>query len=159
MKQFKDSQGRPWSVSVTVASLQRIKSMAGVDLTDLTTGEPPMGVRLTTEPLLVGEVLYAIVAASAETKNVTQDDFAEALDGTALAAAFDCLTEELVDFFQNAHRSEQSSALTAQLKVLKAAMGLFTKRTESLDIEKMVESAFSKSAIASPALSESTPAA
>jgi hypothetical protein len=158
MRTFKDSQGRPWNISITVASLQRVKSMVGIDITKLTEGDPPIGVRLTTEPTLIGEVLYAIVATQATAQGVTADDFAESLDGDALAAAFDCLHGELTDFFQKSGRKEQATALKTQLRVLQAASTLATEKMESLDVQALVESALSTCAGNVPESSASIPA-
>ena len=101
MKSFKDSEGRPWEIKVNVGSVQRVRDVCNVDLTELAKAEgdaKPVGVRLTTEPIFVAEVLFALVGPQAETKGVTKDAFFDALDGDALAKAFDCFTDELIAF-------------------------------------------------------------
>ncbi len=167
MKVFKDSKAREWTVAITVASLARIKDLAGIDLTELTKGDPPAGVRLTTEPLLVGQVLAAVVRPQLDAAKVATDDFLEALDGDAYALGFAAIAEELIGFFQKSGRPEQATALQAQMKVLIAATNRAKQRIESLDLEKMIDLAMtetagtpgesSRSATSSAASSASTP--
>jgi hypothetical protein len=148
MRSFKDSSGNTWLLSITVAGLERVKDLAGVDLCDLTSGEPPLGARLTTEPMLVGSVLFALVSVQAAAAGVDAASFKEGLDGDALSSAFDGFVEELIDFFRKAKRPEQATALNAQLKVLLAASSLATKKIQEMDLNQLVENAFKSSSFA-----------
>jgi hypothetical protein len=155
MKQFK-AHGHTWDVSVTLAAMERVRDLAEVNIGDLIQGNPPLGVRLTTDELLFGNVLWAVLQPQAASRNVAREQFLE-LDGDNFADSFDALMGELIDFFQKRGRAEQATALTAQLKALKAAADLAAKRVASLDIDKLIESTFSSSATSVPGSSASTP--
>jgi hypothetical protein len=156
MKQFKDSKSRPWNVSVTVSAMERVRDLCGENISDLIQGEPPLGVRLTTEPMLFGNVLWGVLQPQAEAQGVSREELLE-MEGEQYAEAFDCLMGELVGFFQKCGRKEQAIALTKQLEVLTAAANLATKRVENLNIEKLLASTFSTSATSAPESSELTP--
>jgi len=144
MKTFRDSKNREWTVDVNLATMMRVKDSAGVNLTELSKGDPPLGVRLTTDPFLVADVLTAILQPQLERANVKPHEFLEGLNGEGLAGAFAALTEGLVDFFQKSGRTEQAAALTAQMKALVTAARMATAKIEGLDVDKLIETEIGK---------------
>lgn len=138
MKIFKDSGGRDWTVAVNVDSLRRVRDLLAVDLTKLNEGEPLLIIRLTTDPLLICDVLYAICKPDADKQTVTDVDFGRAMGGDALFLGQSALLEELIDFFQKFGRPEMAKVIRAQQAVVKAAVTAAESRIDAIDVEKAV---------------------
>lgn len=120
MREFRDDQGRPWMVALTVASAERVKGMVTLDVAEDVT-QPDGSVVRQSRPVpfdlidagsinrtlevlrsnfgKIGEILYAICRAQVEDRKLTKEQFLDGLRGDSLDAAQRCLEEELVDFF------------------------------------------------------------
>lgn len=120
MKEFKDDEGRPWRLALTVGSALRVKDMVTVeieeeqeaedgtvtktkrvvpfDLVDLGTIHQTLTV-LRNQFSKLGEVLYAILIRQVDEKKLTREEFLDGLRGDSLEAAADALESEVVDFF------------------------------------------------------------
>jgi len=118
MKEFRDDQGRPWQIALTVATALRVRDMVNIEIDQLDEDGQPTGSRKSvpfdivdlatiTQTLQVvrmqfaklGEVLYAMLIRQVEDRKLTKDQFLEGLRGDSLEAASKALEEELVDFF------------------------------------------------------------
>lgn len=120
MREFKDNEGRPWRLAITVGAAARVKDMVQIDiveeeqqgdgssrkidrripfdLIDVASIGRALEVirsRYTT----IGEVLYAILCRQVDERKMTREDFLDGLRGDSLEAAQKALEEELVDFF------------------------------------------------------------
>jgi hypothetical protein len=120
MKEFKDDEGRPWRLVMTVGAAARVRDLVQIDVAE--EEEQPDGTvkridrrvpfdlidvanigralevirsRYTT----VGEVLYAILCKQVDDRQMTREQFLDGLRGDSLEAAQKALEEELVDFF------------------------------------------------------------
>ncbi len=58
MQKFVDRAGRIWIVDIDNTTLRRVKTLTGVHLLEAIDGD--LITRLSTDPLLLGDVLYAI---------------------------------------------------------------------------------------------------
>jgi hypothetical protein len=120
MKEFKDDQGRPWMVALTVAAADRVRGLVTIDVTDdVEQADGRIERQRRTEPFdmidagnisrtlevlrsqygKIGEILYAICRKQCDEKKLTKEDFLEGLKGDALEAGVKALEAELVDFF------------------------------------------------------------
>jgi hypothetical protein len=112
MREFKDDEGRPWRLALTVASALRVKDLVSVDVTDEdgTRRTVPFDLVdaasisqtfqvLRTQYAKIGEVLYAILVKQVAEKGLDKEAFLEGLRGDALDAGVKALEAELVDFF------------------------------------------------------------
>jgi hypothetical protein len=118
MREFKDDEGRPWRLALTVASALRVRDLVTVEVDELNEAGEPTGRRVkkpfdlvdvgsiaqTLQALRVqfgtlGEVLHAMLVAQVEERKLTREQFLEGLRGDTLDAAARALEEELVDFF------------------------------------------------------------
>jgi hypothetical protein len=120
MKEFKDNEGRPWMVALTVAAADRVKGLVTIDVTDdVEQADGRIERQRRTEPFdlidagnisrtleilrsqygKIGEILYAICRKQCDEKKLTKEDFLEGLKGDALEAGVKALEAELVDFF------------------------------------------------------------
>jgi hypothetical protein len=97
MHTFTDTQGRAWSVAITVDTIRRVRVLTGTDLMGVLGGD--LIERLSGDPVLLADVLYAVVKPEAEARGVDDVDFGRALAGDAVAAATTALLEGLVGFF------------------------------------------------------------
>jgi hypothetical protein len=120
MREFRDNEGRPWQVALTVASALRVRDMVTVDVT-VEEELPDGGVKTERKTVpfdmvdvaslsqtfqvlrgqfaKVGESLYAILAKQVEERKLTKDQFLDGLRGDSLEAGAKALEQELVDFF------------------------------------------------------------
>ena len=159
MKTFNDNSGRVWSVSLNVDAIKRVRTLVDVDLMQAVGGK--LLERLTTDPVLLCDVLYAVCKAEADAKNVTDEEFGRALAGDAIDAATTALLEELVDFFPQAKRRVLGKAM-GKLKTLQArALEVAEKRLDSPELEREIEAALNGAGSLSgnsPVSPESTPA-
>ena len=118
MKEFKDDEGRPWRLALTVAAALRVRDMVTVDVDELDGDGEPTGQRkavpfdlvdvgtisqtftvLRGQFAKIGEILYAVLVKQVEEKKLTKEQFLEGLRGDALDAGAKALEQELVDFF------------------------------------------------------------
>ena len=127
---FVDTTGTMWAITINVATLERVKNMSDVDLgyiqgkdmkvlatmKELNQDDQDEGLddmldmmvrfsdtmlgRLTMDPILLGNVLYAIVAKQVEERNMTRDQFVELLDAETLDRASTVFWAEYSAFFQ-----------------------------------------------------------
>jgi hypothetical protein len=92
--------GNSYDLRVTVGSIGRVMRGCGANLADLTTGTPNLLERLMSDMPLVGTVLWHLVEPQAVAAGVTDQAFADALDGETFAAAHAALLDSLSDFFR-----------------------------------------------------------
>jgi hypothetical protein len=120
MKEFRDDQGRPWMVALTVASADRVRGLVTIDV-DEDVQQPDGSVKRqsravpfdlidagtiakTLEVLRnnygkIGEILYAICRQQADERKISREQFLDGLRGDSLEAGQIALESELVDFF------------------------------------------------------------
>jgi hypothetical protein len=110
MRQFKDENGRPWTINVNIGTVKRVRQMAGVDLLDLRDGN--LFTELASDPVKLGDVLWVLVLDEAGAAGITDIQFAAALAGDALDSATQALLDEIVDFFPKPQRDLLRKALT-----------------------------------------------
>lgn len=107
MREFRDDQGRPWMVALTVAAAMRVKDSVMVDvdgekkpfdMIDLASIATTMQV-LRGNYATISESLYSICCRQVDERKLTKEDFLDGLRGDALDSAAKVLEEELIDFF------------------------------------------------------------
>ena len=126
MKSFTDSLGRAWTLVVNVATIKRVRALCGVDLNSIVEvedGKPSAKLleRLSGDPVLLADVLYAVCKPECDQRNVSDEDFGAAMAGDAVAQATDALLDETVDFFPAAKRDAFRRILSASRRFGEAA--------------------------------------
>jgi hypothetical protein len=136
MKQFLDSAGRAWTISLTIDCVKRVRSLLGadVDLLKIDAGDPPLMTRLTEIELLC-DVIFAAIKPQADAAGITDKQFGESLGGDAIKAAQDAFYAELVDFFRKLGRRDLAKAVETQSQIIDRAVTQITTRIEHLDLE------------------------
>lgn len=118
MREFKDDEGRPWRLALTVAAALRVRDMVTVEIDEVDGEGNPTGQRkavpfdlvnvetvaktfqiLRSQFATIGEVLYAVLVAQVDERKLTKEQFLEGLRGDALEAGAKAIEQELIDFF------------------------------------------------------------
>ena len=116
MREFRDDQGRPWLVSLTVSSAKRVKDLVRVVPPPKTADEPTpteavpfdlidAGEIARTFQILrsnfsaLGETLYALLLPAIEKADLTKEQFLDGLRGESLEQGGMAVEEELIAFF------------------------------------------------------------
>ena len=127
MKSFTDNKGRIWTLEVTVATIKRVRALCKVDLNSIVeldkNNKPSAELleRLSFDPVLLVDVLYAVCKPQADKLGITDEDFGEAMAGDAIEHATTALLEEVIDFFPEAKRLVMRKILSASRKFSEAA--------------------------------------
>jgi hypothetical protein len=116
-KVFADAGGRKWEVGISVSTLGRVKSLAGINLLDVVDRGSTLLDDLANDPISLCNVLFAIVKPQADALGVTDEQFGEALLGDSIADATDALIQAIIDFFPKARRSLLQKAFDRAKKI------------------------------------------
>jgi len=133
MKSFTDNLGRTWTLVVNVAAIKRVRALCEVDLNaiiEIEDGKPAAKLleRLSEDPVLLVDVLYAVCKPECDKKNVTDEDFGAAMAGDAIDLATSALLDEVIDFFPEAKRLAFRKILSATRRFAQIAR----KRMETM---------------------------
>ncbi len=143
MREYKDEEGRPWRVALTIGAILRVKDMVSIDVVDDVTGavvKRPFDMAdagqiaqtfqvLRSQFATIGEVLYAVLVKQVEERKLSREEFLDGLRGDSLEAAATVLEQELVDFFPP--RLRKMVALLAQ-KMQEVASEMMAKAEATL---------------------------
>lgn len=109
MTEFIDSKGNHWALILTLGSAKKILDKTGVDLLNPTSlikinddesiGEDSVILRLLTDDLFVGDIIYNLIEKQAQDRGLTKDDVFDMLDGETTKKAYDAFTKEYRNFF------------------------------------------------------------
>lgn len=147
MKTFTDSASRTWTIAVTVDAIKRVEGLIkGVNLANLTTGDPPLLTRLETDVVLLCDVIFALIKPQADQLGVSDEEFGRAMGGDAIMAAHDAFWGELTDFFRQLRRTDTARAIEKQAALVKATVEAIEQRVETLDTSAVIQRALGSSA-------------
>jgi len=127
MKSFTDNAGRLWTLAVNVAAIKRVRAICDVDLNSIVEldakNNPTAKLleRLSTDPVLLVDVLYAVCKDQADKLGVTDEQFGAAMVGDGIEQASMALLEAIADFFP-ARRRELMHKLLSRAKQLDTVM-------------------------------------
>lgn len=139
MKTFKDNAGRSWTVAVNVAAIKRVKGLLDVNLMEAVEGD--LLEKLSTDPVLLCDVVYAICKPEADTQGVTDEQFGQAMAGDAIQHATTALLEELIDFFPLAKRRVLHKALEKLRTVEARAAAYAEAKLDDPALDKQIDDA------------------
>lgn len=143
MREFRDNEGRPWQLALTVASALRVRDMVTVEATvdeEQADGSTKTERRKVPFDMVdvaalgqtfqvmrgqfatIGEALYAILVKQVEERKLTKEQFLDGLRGDSLEAGAKALEQELVDFFPQR---------------LRRMVGLFAAKMDEVANEKL----------------------
>lgn len=137
MKTFVDNANRTWTISVNVGAVKRMRELAKFDLMGGNIGEN-IG-RLSDDPVLLVDVLWAIVFPQAEKLSIPAEEFAEAIAGDAITFAADALLEEIVDFFPGPKRKLLRQILDRTKEAEKKMLERLEKMVNSPEVQEQID--------------------
>lgn len=136
MKQFADLNGRTWAVRVDVGAMKRLQAV-GINLTDL--AEDTI-LKLFTDPIFLGDVLWHICKPAADAAQVSEAEFASGLAGDVLEAARTALVDALIQFQPRAGQREAlQRALEATDETITRAYAAVAEQLKSTDFTADVD--------------------
>ena len=135
MKTFADSTGRTWHVTINVAAIKAVRALVAVDLLEI---EGKLLERLSSDPILLCDVLYALCKEQADARAVSDEDFGRSMAGNSIEQATAAFLEELVDFFPSRRRELLHKALTKLRGLETMVLSAAAARLDSGLIEKMM---------------------
>ena len=139
MHTFTDTSSRVWTLVINVDVIRRVRALANVNLLDAVDGR--LLERLVTDPVLLCDILFAIVQPDAEQRKVSDQEFGRALGGDVLDAATTALLEDLVDFFPNAKRTLLRKAMQKLRNLEEVALQTAHQRLDSPELEARLRAA------------------
>lgn len=161
MKSFTDNNGRTWCLTVNVATIKRVRAIAGIDLNAIVEmgedGKPDISLlqRLSSDPVLLVDTLYAVCKPECDARNITDEDFGSAMAGDAIDAATSALLDEIVDFFPAAKRMAFKKILTASRRFADVAKSKLEKTMQAPGFEDRLVSELERLTGLSDAVQES----
>lgn len=150
MKTFIDNAERTWSLSVNVAAIKRVRAFCDINLLDIITldseNKPDAGLleRLSSDPVLLVDVLYAVCKPEADARNVSDEAFGQAMSGDSIELATRALLEEIVDFFPQGKRRVFQKVLTATRRFEEATAKKLQELMDSGEIDRALDSELRK---------------
>jgi len=153
MQKFVDRAGRIWIVDIDNTTLRRVKTLTGVHLLEAIDGD--LITRLSTDPLLLGDVLFAICKPQADQQQITDEAFGEGLAGNSIDDATGALLEALINYFPESRRRLLRKAAEKQKLIETRGISAIEKRLDDPNlVERIVEDLERKLAV--PTLSDSS---
>lgn len=151
MTAITDNNGQTWTLSMNVNTLRRVKSLCGVNLTEIVTIEPgkqpntALLEQLASDPILLVDVLYAVVKPEADAKGITDEAFGAAMVGDAIEQAVNALLDEVINFFPSPKRKVLTRLIQAGRRFAKKQEEALTELLESPTLDEAIESALTES--------------
>lgn len=143
MTTFLDNAGRSWSLTITVDTIRRVRSLLGIDLLAVLDGD--LLTRLAVDPVLLTDVLYACCRPEAETRGISDEEFGRSMAGDAIDGATTALLQELINFFPRARRTVLAATARKLDELQARVMSLAMARLETLDPTTIAEQALQSS--------------
>ena len=138
MQKFIDRRGRVWIVDIDNTTLRRVKALTDVRLLDAIDGD--LITQLSSDPLLLGDVLFAICKPQADQQDVGDESFAEGLAGDAIDEACKALVDALVAYFPESRRRLLRKAADKQKLIETRGLAAIEKRLDDPNlVDRIVE--------------------
>ncbi len=155
MKEFIDSTGKKWVLSLTIDAVKRCRDLLNVNLLEPEKGDPPLLTRIGTDEILFCDLLYCLCKPQLDQAGITDQQFGQSLGGDAILSASNAFYEEMVDFFRKRGRSDRAKAVAKQQEVIDLAVRKIERTLDILDLEKEKERILGNASTSSPGSSGS----
>ena len=161
MKNFTDTAGREWALSLTIDSVKRVRALLDVNLLELEAGDPSLLTKLGTDVILLCDVIFVLVKPQADKAGVTDEQFGAALGGDVILAAQAAFYDEIIDFFRRLSRGDIATAVEAQRRMIDLAVARIemeipvlerkiTTKMAAMDLEAEADLILGKLSMSSP---------
>jgi len=128
MAAFTDVQGRAWEVAVNYGAMRRVRESLSVNLMEVVGGE--LLQRITSDPVLLIDILYWVLKPQADERNISINDFAEIFDGDTVYNASMALRDSIINFFP---KDKRAAAKRMVERVDRIADEMWQKMERELD--------------------------
>ena len=132
---FKDAEGRDWKIVFNVGTAKRVRSMTTVDLFNIYAAEAQ---RVFSDPVLLVDVLWAVVIDQAKERGVSDVSFGESLYGDAIEHATMALMEAVADFFPSSRRLILQKSLEKSATAAKALEAEALAKLDAIDVTSLL---------------------
>jgi hypothetical protein len=133
-QRFVDTQGNVWTIHVDVGAVKRVRRLTDVDLLAVVEGD--LLDRLSRDPVLLCDVLFAICQPQAERLEISDEQFAAGLAGDVIAEGTAALLAALVNFFPEPQRRLLAQAAEKYETMKAKAIDLVAARLADPRIEQ-----------------------
>jgi hypothetical protein len=158
---FKDSFGRDWLLTINVPVMKRVQDRTGYHLGKLFNDECKLLQEVTSDAIIFGSVLFAMVEPQAKSANVEEESFLESLNADTIEAAGDALLVAVQDFSPSRTRPLIAALRNKgqELAMLSnAGMAQAVSKIEAMTATEILKPISTSDVSASPESSESIPA-
>lgn len=138
MPQFKDMNGKSWTVNISAWTIRKIKEAIDIDLTECVDKDMLEG--LLNNVINFVNVLFLIVEDQAKEASITDEMFGKSLGGDNLGEAKLAFCEGMVNFFPDPlKRAAVKAALKKNREIQEAISKEVLERIETGYLEEIVE--------------------
>ena len=134
-KTFKTTDGSQWLVEVNYLTVKRVRDLCGVNVLDICNLDKEMLSGWVADDLKVLEVICAVVRPQLAERDMADEQFFAACDGSVLKEAVERLVDGVSDFFQEPRRGLIKKVIA---KLRQTERQMETAATQA--IEKALES-------------------
>lgn len=154
---FSDSDGRVWHLRLSLGAVMDLRDELGIDLMHPESGDPPLIARLSTDELLLGQVICSLLADQFDTHGLDAWQVRRSFDGATLLAAATAFWKELEDFFRQSGRPDRAKAVAKQADVIRRAVAASEAKIDAIDPDALVTATDGGTSGPPPEPSGSTP--
>lgn len=147
MHTFKDSAGRTWPLHIDVTAIKRVRELVGVDLLKACEGEVIS--QLADDPVMLVDVVCALLRPQMDAREITDEQLAEALVGDAIDAASTALVEDLISFFQAGKRSVLTKLHEKLTRLYQAREQVALTGLDAVPLERIIATAMTEAGASS----------
>lgn len=150
MKEFIDSTGKKWVLSLTIDAVKRCRDLLNLNLLELEKGDPPLLTQIGTDEILFCDLLYCLCKPQLDQAGISNEQFGQSLGGDAIRSASNAFYEEMIDFFQKRGRSDRAKAVAKQMQVIDLAVQTIEQTLDAVNLETEVVKALGSVSTNSP---------
>jgi hypothetical protein len=139
VREFKDTRGRVWKLSINVTTIRRAREATKFDLASCLENRLAPLHELLRDPCRLVDVLFAIVSPKAPDQRVDWEDFAASMGGQSLADAAEAFAQELADFFPTKKAVIVRDLLKMSQQITDVAQARAMEELETFDADAVAE--------------------
>ncbi|HOM18065.1 MAG TPA: hypothetical protein PLQ00_12100 [Thermoguttaceae bacterium] len=155
MKEFIDSTGKKWVLSLTIDAVKRCRDLLNLNLLEPEKGDPPLLTQIGTDEILFCDLLYCLCKPQLDQAGISDEQFGQSLGGDAIRSASNAFYEEMIDFFQKRGRSDRAKAVAKQMQVIDLTVQTIEQTLDAVNLETEVVKALGSVSTNSPGSSGS----
>lgn len=129
MRTFKDTEARDWTVTINVDVIKRVRGLMDVNLLTVLENKYDLLRKLSSDPILLVDVLYCLCKPQADERKITDVQFGQSMSGDSIWNGFNALIDELMDFFPD---PRQRTILKELIEKMRSATGILMEHGKNV---------------------------